>query len=1014
MLNNLICFAPPPTPGCAPGDRQQVDKASVMNRSFATRARTIDHLGREQIADAPTAVSELWKNSWDAYARTVKLHLFNQEPAVAVLTDDGHGMRERDLFERWLVIGTESKISDTQPVASADRGGLPIRARQGQKGIGRLSSAKLGSILLLISKHRSDKYVAALIDWRMFENPYLNLSEVVVATGTFDTKSEVVLALPALADELIGSVLEKTGDWRVKEKPPLREAWKRFDEDWLSEEPMRAGLPPSQRIIQSMKRIPFSDEHLDRWDGPGTAMLVFELDDTLKALPSTGDTDLVRTEIVDRFQRTLSNFVDPYSTGRNRPEFDYSVDVRTSGPDGTRAKILVGAEKAIDRAQVQDMEHQIEGSVGDDGVFRGRLKAFGYWIEGAVEFELPKGLYMPERSATRVGPFDLYIASMEFEQVNSSHVRAEHIRYLALAEDFSGLMIYRDGLRVLPYGREDNDFFEIEYKRSKNAGRYFWNHRQMFGRIALTRQHNPNLKDKAGREGFIDNTAAKTFRALVGNILDQSARRYFGSASDIRKPRLAAIKASNRAERAEEEAKKLRERERKLFQAELERAEQNLPSLLNEIKRELGDFAIAGDDQVVAAAGRISDWRSSLADTSMRTQPSGSARFTSRYQAARNNADTVSELISTYESRFRAAVQEYEAKEPARLLDKQIRQSTDAVRKQIEQFQDTIVGLQREQYDLVRTLAQTRIGDFGKDADGIVAKVSAKVLDVSSAVGLLAKLRDDWITENRQIFGIYVSALESVKAEIDLETLASVQNQDLREAAAELDRLTALAQLGIAVEIAAHDLQEFDEMATAGLNALPAEIRDAPEVRDIRLGVEGLTDQLRFLSPLRLSGDRLQRWITGAEVAEFIRQFFAPKFAEAGIRFRATDQFLSLRLYERPARIFPVFMNLVNNSVYWVGTVARPTREILFDVVGSEVVIADSGPGVSEEDTTQIFRLFFTRKERSGRGVGLYLARANLSAGGHSIRYKNAEDPPTLPGAAFYINFRDADLGPQG
>ncbi|RFB86062.1 hypothetical protein B5K11_28780 [Rhizobium leguminosarum bv. trifolii] len=990
-----------------------MDKASILTRSFATRARTIDHLGREQIADAPTAVSELWKNSWDAYARTVKLHIFTEEPAVAVLTDDGHGMRESDLFERWLVIGTESKVSDTQPVASADRGGLPIRARQGQKGIGRLSSAKLGSILLLISKHRSDRYVAALIDWRMFENPFLNLSEVVVATGAFETKAAIFEALPALADDLIGSVLAVNDSWRTVDRP-LRQAWKRFDDEWRKEEPMRAGLPPSERIIQSMKRIPFRPDHLEKWDGPGTALLVFELDDTLKALPFTGDTDLVRKEIVDRFQQTLSNFVDPYSTGRNRPDFDYSVDVRSPGPDGKRRRTLVGAEKAIDRSQVQDMEHQIEGSVGDDGIFRGRLRAFGYWIESAVEFELPKGLYMPERAATRVGPFEIFIASMEFEQVNSSHDRAEHIRYRGLAEEYSGLMIYRDGLRVLPYGREDNDFFEIEYKRSKHAGRYFWNHRQMFGRVALTRQYNPNLKDKAGREGFIDNTAAKTFRALVGNILDQSARRYFGSASDIRKPRITAAKASNRAERAEEEAKKLRERERKMFQAELERAEQSLPSLLSGIKRELEEFAIENDDQVVAAAGRISDWRSALADTSMRPQPSGAARFTGRYQAARNNADTVSELISTYETKFRDAVQAYQASEPAKLLDKQIRQSSDAIRHQIEQFQSVIVGLQREQYDLVRTLAQARIADFAKDADAIVTKVSAELTDVGSAVSLLGRLRDDWISENRQIFGIYISALENVKAEIDLETLPSVQNQDLREAAAELDRLTALAQLGIAVEIAAHDLQEFDEMATAGLNALPEDLRNAPEVRDIRLGIEGLTDQLRFLSPLRLSGDRMQRWITGVEIADFIRQFFAPKFAEAGIRFRATDEFHSLRLYERPARIFPVFMNLVNNSVYWVGTGARATREILFDVVGREIVIADSGPGVSEEDTAQIFRLFFTRKERSGRGVGLYLARANLSAGGHSIRYKGADDPPTLPGAAFYIEFRDADLGPQG
>lgn len=37
----------------------------------------------------------------------------------------------------------------------------------------------------------------------------------------------------------------------------------------------------------------------------------------------------------------------------------------------------------------------------------------------------------------------------------------------------------------------------------------------MFGRVAITRTGNPNLKDKAGREGLIDNKASKIFREIV-------------------------------------------------------------------------------------------------------------------------------------------------------------------------------------------------------------------------------------------------------------------------------------------------------------------------------------------------------------------------------------------------------------------------------------------------------------------------------------------------------------------
>lgn len=119
--------------------------------SFKTRARTVDHLGREQIADVPTAISELWKNAYDAYARSVSLTIFEEQPIVVTIADDGHGMSYDELIDRWLVVGTESKLfGDSR--SDEDRDGLPPRTRQGQKGIGRLSSAQLGPLMLLVTK----------------------------------------------------------------------------------------------------------------------------------------------------------------------------------------------------------------------------------------------------------------------------------------------------------------------------------------------------------------------------------------------------------------------------------------------------------------------------------------------------------------------------------------------------------------------------------------------------------------------------------------------------------------------------------------------------------------------------------------------------------------------------------------------------------------------------------------------------------------------------------------------
>ena len=71
--------------------------------------------------------------------------------------------------------------------------------------------------------------------------------------------------------------------------------------------------------------------------------------------------------------------------------------------------------------------------------------------------------------------------------------------------------------------------------------------------------------------------------------------------------------------------------------------------------------------------------------------------------------------------------------------------------------------------------------------------------------------------------------------------------------------------------------------------------------------------------------------------------------------------------------------------------------------------MSDSGPGIEAEDLGSLFSLFFTKKARGGRGVGLYLSRANLAAGGHRIRYEPDATGLPLAGANFLIAFKGVE-----
>src|SRR5580704_6179641 len=151
-----------------------------------TRARAVDMLGRQQIAGTQNAISELFKNAHDAYAKKVQLDFFEDEGTL-IIRDNGVGMTKEDFEEKWLVLGTESKTGDNskQQFRPARMEARPIT---GEKGIGRLAIGLLGrQVLVLTRAIRKDglhDLVIAFVHWGLFELPGLNLEEIEIPVRT--------------------------------------------------------------------------------------------------------------------------------------------------------------------------------------------------------------------------------------------------------------------------------------------------------------------------------------------------------------------------------------------------------------------------------------------------------------------------------------------------------------------------------------------------------------------------------------------------------------------------------------------------------------------------------------------------------------------------------------------------------------------------------------------------------------------------------------------------------------
>jgi len=986
----------------------------IETLSFQTQARTVDHLGREQIADCPTAISELWKNAYDAYARNVSLHVFDDPEPVAAIFDDGHGMNYDEFVHRWLVVGTESKF-DKNTSDQADRDGLPKRTKQGQKGIGRLSSANLGPLLLILSKRKNEDFVAALIDWRIFENPYLVLSDIEIPVTTFADKKVLFERLPELFDRLTDNIWGNLND--EKRTNRLKLAWETYDE--VSKNEDLFSKKPSELIAETIVAARFEERHLapwSVWDGvseKGTALVVSDLNFDLRALLSSSEDDSNSKKTRNDFISTLYAFTDPYvnpeASEINAIDPEFSYKVKAWKADVSR-DIIEDDLVSVSRKITEEMEHVLSGNVDENGLFRGQVKAFGEWrcLGGDYTILPPPDLDIPHGPTTSVGPFSLYLAT--FEQMRGSSVLSdEDFAYFNELEKHSGFLIFRNGLRVLPYGREANDFFEIETRRSFNAGREFWNKRRMFGRIALSRELNPNLRDKAGREGFIDNRAAKVLRALVINILKRAAREYFGHASDLRRELLPDIQAQNTKEKAERERKELGKKNAKQFRSRLKK---NLPILFNLYEKTsnlVASMQIKDEQELENAQGLISDLTMQLAELRIPGAPANLGSVEEDYRQFRTALAGMTDQIKALEELRAQAIERISPAKPEEIAQRQLNSHASRIHAKLRLWRKSIDEVQSAEVTRVAKLFDERNKIFHQDAMPLVHQVRLGHLGLDDALEQMKLIYQNLDSKNEDTFQSYLDALEVMSENINIELIARQGTADNIALRDDLNRLNQVAQLGITVEILGHELNSNERMIREGIRQV-RQSKDIPGTQLIETGFQALSQQLEFLSPLKVSGTRTRREISGEEILTYLQGFFDAVVRNRRIKIEASDEFKHFSIYEQPSRILPVFVNLVNNSIYWLVTSKILEPEVFLSVEEQKIIVSDNGPGIDPVDQESLFKMFFTRKSNGGRGIGLYLCRVNLMAGSHTIHFTTERKFRKRNGANFVIDFKGANF----
>jgi signal transduction histidine kinase len=427
---------------------------------------------------------------------------------------------------------------------------------------------------------------------------------------------------------------------------------------------------------------------------------------------------------------------------------------------------------------------------------------------------------------------------------------------------------------------------------------------------------------------------------------------------------------------------------------------------LNEFEQEIAIDSISEIDFVQES---LDNFRAEFVEFKLPGVPSDLGALEEEFSSYRKSITACNGAIDSISRKAEIAIQELSPTKPEELLEKQLQRNAGQIHGRIRKWKSEIEKLLTNEKDRFNKLVDDKNKLFHSKASPLLQHVVQKDLDRNAAMSMMEELRLDIDSGNAELFESYIRVLESLTESIDLEFLAQSGTDENDELRTELDRLNSLAQLGITVEILGHELQSYDDMIGYGISQLPETVKNSSAVAQIQLGYEGLTNQLNFLSPLKLSGQKTQKWLSGVEIYEYVNTVFKTQFSEMEIEFSASNAFRDLKIFEYPSRLYPVFINLVNNSRYWVGNSKSDVMKIHLGVKDKKVVISDSGPGVDEMDISKLFSLFFTRKLRGGRGVGLYLAKANLAAGGHKISYSSDTTDMPLAGANFVIDFKGVD-----
>lgn len=192
---------------------ETIERIPFERIPFRIHPRVFAALGADLVTNDVVAVIELVKNSYDAFATTVtvKFSAENGSKQYVEILDNGAGMDRRTLDEAWCVVATPYRLQHR--LTERDK---RVRRVAGAKGLGRLSAARLGKKLDMLTRAAGEPCWHVTVDWS-------NLSRQESMDSCFVACRRFSGDLPFEATGTRLRILELNSEWDAAHVEDLRE-----------------------------------------------------------------------------------------------------------------------------------------------------------------------------------------------------------------------------------------------------------------------------------------------------------------------------------------------------------------------------------------------------------------------------------------------------------------------------------------------------------------------------------------------------------------------------------------------------------------------------------------------------------------------------------------------------------------------------------------------------------------------------------------------------------------------